>query len=99
MGPAGLQINSYQPTDYNSAPQVRAIAQDSNSLFYFALKTGVLVFDGERWNIVGIGDEQAVWSLNYDGGRIYVGADNDFGFLQASDTAPAEFVSLAPQIL
>ena len=58
-GQLDYRINSYQPTDYNSAPQVRAIAQDSNSLFYFALKTGVLVFDGERWNIVGIGDGQA----------------------------------------
>lgn len=98
-GQLDYRINSYQPTDYNSAPQVRAIAQDSNSLFYFALKTGVLVFDGERWDIIGIGDEQAVWSLNYDGGRIYVGADNDFGFLQASDTAPAEFVSLSPDTI
>jgi len=95
-GQLDYRINSYKPTDYHSAPQVRAIAQDSNSLFYFALKTGVLVFDGERWDIIGIGDEEAVWSLKEERGRIYVGTDNDFGFLQASDTAPAEFVSLSP---
>ena len=89
-------VNSYKPTEYHSAPQVLSIAQDSNSIFYLGLKTGVLVFDGVRWEVLEVGDEQAVWSLKEERGRIYVGSDRDFGFLEQVDTLAAVFKSLAP---
>jgi diguanylate cyclase (GGDEF)-like protein len=69
-------------------PQNFAIAQDADGILYVANMEGVLVFDGERWTLVTLPDQDMVRSLAHDprDGRVYVGSYDAFGYIQRDRT-------------
>lgn len=98
------QINKYgQPfytnytiKDYVANSQNWAINQDSSGIMYFANNDGVLQYDGNNWRLVKISRGAIVRSLAIDEqGIIYVGAENEFGFIKPNDFGKLIYTSLS----
>ena len=76
-------------------PQNFAVAQDSTGIVYVANGSGVLEFDGERWQLITMPNQDTARSLAIDANdRVYVGGFNAFGYLQRDPTGRSQVVDL-----
>ncbi len=88
-------ITHYSREDYNASTQNWDILQDKRGILYFANNDGLLEFDGINWRRIPIPNGSVARSIATDEeGTIYVGAYNDFGYLEASPTGKLTFKSL-----
>ena len=83
----GLQgtplLRRYVPEDYRATPQHWAIATDREGRLYVGNDEGVLHYDGERWDLIGLpGRNLARDVAAGNDGRIYVGGYDTFGWLE-----------------
>jgi serine phosphatase RsbU (regulator of sigma subunit)/ligand-binding sensor domain-containing protein len=95
-----LLVN-YSPKRHQTAigPQHWAVAQDRRGVMYFGNAAGVLEYDGVSWRIVRIPNRSVVRSLAVDArGRLWVGANGDFGFLAADPEGYLSFHSLLDRV-
>ncbi len=101
------QINKYgQPfytnytiKEYNANSQNWAIAQDSMGIMYFGNNDGVLQYDGNKWELIKINTGAIVRSLAIDNnGIIYVGAENEFGFIKPDPLGKLYYTSLSDSL-
>ncbi len=78
----GMPIIEYFGTeDYNGGIQNYAITQDHRGIIYVANNLGLLEYDGSNWRSYGVDKGTKVRSLFADAsGKIYVGAQNEFGY-------------------
>lgn len=87
-------IENYSSNYYKAHPQNFGIAQDNRGVLYFANVKGLLEYDGVHWRtLTEIGGEP-LYSLLHDGKRLWIGKENDFGYLTADKQGVAHFVSL-----
>ncbi len=72
---------------YNAGTQNWCIEQLPNGVVVFGNNVGLLLFDGERWDIYPISNYSTVRALCYDHeeGRIYAGASNQMGYYEIDD--------------
>lgn len=92
-------ISWYPPQVYAAGTQNWAIAQDSDGVMYFGNDGVVLMHDGARWQQVRVAPGRAIRSLAATGnGRILVGTQGDFGYLEAADDGSTSYVSLASRL-
>ncbi|MDW8287472.1 MAG: triple tyrosine motif-containing protein, partial [Flammeovirgaceae bacterium] len=90
-------ITQYAPSDYQGDTQNWAILQDRNGLVYIGNNAGLLEYDGVRWKLLLMPNKSMVRSLAIDrDGTIYVGAQNELGFLRNNAFGEKEYVSLVP---
>ncbi|MFO7447289.1 MAG: histidine kinase [Ignavibacteriaceae bacterium] len=88
-------IRNFSPKEYQSAPDNWSCIQDKRGIMYFANGSGVLEYDGARWNIIQINGNRPARSLAVDAsGRVYVGSVNDFGYLDVNVSGEKSFFSL-----
>lgn len=88
-------IRNYKKSEYNAATQNWSIVQDKNGILYFGNNDGVLQFDGLNWKTFSVPNSSIVRSLAIDkDGKIWVGAYNEIGFLQANQIGEMEYVSI-----
>src|SRR6185503_17077634 len=72
---------------------------DRRGLIYVGNGDGVLEFDGVRWRLIRTTSGTVVLSLAVDpGGRVYVGADTELGYLEPDEAGQARFVSLLDRL-
>ena len=78
-------LRRYLPEDYNATPQHWAIATDQEGHLYVGNTEGVLRYDGDSWDLIGLPGKQFARDvvLGADG-RIYVGSYDTFGWLQTT---------------
>lgn len=87
----------YAP-DLAVTPQNFDVVRGADGLVYVANVDGVLVFDGEGWELVPLPNRDVVRSLAVaDDGRILVGGYNAFGYLQRNAAGSIQYVELTPQ--
>ena len=91
-------VRNYDHRDFGAEVQNWDVLQGANGLVYFANNAGVLEFDGRTWRVIELPSHVSVRSLARDreGGRIYVGAMGDFGFLEPDAAGQLQFTSLLP---
>jgi serine phosphatase RsbU (regulator of sigma subunit) len=99
-----LQLNAQQgsPMLSNFIPsrnienQSWAICQDGNLVMLFANRKGILTFDGytEDWETIRIPAIPYSILKNQKDGKIYVGGDNSFGYLEKNETGGYRYISL-----
>lgn len=88
-------ITNYTRRDYAESSQNWAAIQDRRGMMYFANTNGVLEYDGNAWRIIYVSNLSAARSLAIDSnGRIYVGAQNEFGYLEPDSSGKLGYVSL-----
>ena len=89
-------ISWYAPQDYGAGTQNWAITQGDDGVMYFGNDGVVMTFDGARWDRVPILAGRAVRSLaRTSDGRILVGSQGDFGYIDFAHDGSASYVSLA----
>jgi ligand-binding sensor domain-containing protein len=98
---AGLPlVRNFTPSEYGGAAQNWAIAQDRDGVVYVGnVESGVLAFDGARWNAIPVPNHATVRSLALGpDGRIYVGTVGDLGYLKRDANGRLVFASLLDRV-
>lgn len=89
-------ITNYSPELFNTEPQIWAVTQDKRGLMYFGASDCILEFDGTTWRKIFTPKKQVVRSLDIDEkGRIYVGSNNNFGYLEPDSIGSLTYVSIS----
>lgn len=84
-------LRRFLPEDYQATPQHWAITTDRAGRLFVGNGEGVLRYDGERWDLIGLPGRYLARTLATGAdGNIYVGSYDSFGWLQ--DTAEGETV-------
>ncbi|WP_299758481.1 two-component regulator propeller domain-containing protein [uncultured Pontibacter sp.] len=92
-------IRNYTQQDYSASPQNWAIVQDHRGVMYFGNNFGVVEFDGNHWRLISLANRTIARSLAVDKtGRIYVGGQGDFGYLETDERGQMAYVSLKSKI-
>ncbi len=89
------QIINYNRDNFNGGTQNWDIQQDKNGIMYFANNEGLVTFDGNHWKIFPIPNRTLIRSLYIDStNKIYVGAQDEFGYYAADKTGSLHYNSL-----
>ena len=90
---------NFTTADYNSDEQNWAACQSAEGIMYFANNAGVLEYDGTSWRKIEISNNAAVFGLDIDDlGTVYVGGQNEFGYLKAANSGALNYVSLKSKL-
>ena len=73
-------VVNFGPNEYSAGNQNWMIAQGENENLYFANSTGLLEYNGEKWNLYPVPNNTIVRSLKVIGDRIYTGAYMEAGY-------------------
>jgi len=94
-----LHLVHYGPETYGQFPQNWAVVQDHRGVLYVANYDGILEFDGVRWRLLPVLSHTVVRSLDVDAnGRLFVGAQGDFGYAWPDSLGMLRYTSLVPAI-
>ncbi len=81
---------------YGASDQNWSITQDSMGRLFVANLNGVMMYDGEYWKVIPIKNNLSCVSLiKAKDETIYVGAANEFGYLDFSDNDSVKYKSLS----
>ncbi len=100
--PARAAFPEGAPPVVHFSPDIAAFPQtfdisEGEAAVYIASMDGVLSFDGQRWALLRLPNDDYVPSLEYDGkSRVYIGGVDLIGFLDISD--PTVFHDLTPKL-
>jgi len=72
-----------------------AICQDANNVMMFANRRGVLIFDGQDWNLIKMPAVPYSLKFNSKNKRVYTGCDNNYGYLEKDERGIYNFISLS----
>ncbi len=94
---AGLPfIRNFPSEEYRANQQNWDAVQDHRGVIYFGNNDGIIEYDGVSWRLIKL---PGVRSLAVDStGRIYVGLENDLGYLEPDRTGNWQFISLREKI-
>ena len=89
------QIRNYSRHDYHASAQNWDIERNSYNFMYFANNDGLLEFDGSRWKLYTLPNRSTIRSIRIDeNDRIYLGQQNDFGYMKPDSTGSLQYHSL-----
>ncbi len=92
-------ISRYPPQAYGAGTQNWAITQGNDGVMYFGNDGVILMFDGARWERQPVTPGRAIRSLATTAeGRILVGSQGEFGYLQPTGDGSHEYVSLSERL-
>ncbi len=72
-----------------------AICQDENHIMLFAYRKGILAFDGQDWMTIRIPVIPYAMQKNSADGKIYIGGENNYGYITKGQTGSYDYVSLS----
>lgn len=87
-------VQNFHHREYEGASQSWAIAQDKRDIIYIANNVGVIEYDGNDWRNISINNQLARCLDIDDEGRIWVGGQDEFGYLAADSTNSLVFYSM-----
>ncbi|WP_338766491.1 SpoIIE family protein phosphatase [Bernardetia sp. ABR2-2B] len=94
-------IHNYSSKEYKAHVQNWSLTQDSRGVIYIGNGDGILEFDGNNWRIIPITKSKGTgFSMFYSdlgksyNDKVYVGANNEFGYLTANTQGYLEYNSL-----
>jgi signal transduction histidine kinase len=92
-------VISYGPEVCRSGEFTYAVTSDKEGILYFATDNGVLVYDGETWEIITI-QNASVSALEFDTlrNRLWVGGLGNFGYLEKDIHTRFRYVCLSDSI-
>ena len=88
-------IKNISKQEYQASAQNWEIASNSKNFMYFANNNGLLEFDGAQWHLYGLPNQSIIRSVKIDSeDRIYIGQQNDFGYMEADAKGKLQYHSL-----
>ncbi len=95
--PGYPKIFVYDKDVYSASLQNWDMTQDSRGYLYFANSSGVLIYDGSSWQVVELPDYNLARVVRVSqGGTIYVGGFNNFGYLAADSLGSFTYKGILP---
>lgn len=92
-------IVNYTRQQHTGGGQTWDADTDRNGILYFANNEGLLTFNGNTWTLLPVPNHTRLRSLKVDSnGRIYVGAQDDFGYYLPDADGILRYTSLKPLI-
>ncbi len=92
-------VNSFSSEDYHAGIQNYMITQDNRGILYVGNHLGLLEYDGTDWNLYPVPNRTKVRSVVVDAhGRIFVGAQNEFGYFFPGTNGKLSYTSLSGQL-
>lgn len=92
-------VQNFGPKIYNGMRQNMAIVQDPRGLMYFGQTSNVLEYDGVSWRHISIPYNITTQSMTTDeNGRIFLGAQGEFGYLSPDERGQLQYVSLLDHV-
>jgi hypothetical protein len=88
------EIHHYTTDDYQGHSINYAAIEDTSGMMHFANAYSVLEFDGNSWRSISVFDHSPTCFTRDEKGKIYLGAFEDFGFLDKDAKGKTTFVSL-----
>ncbi|MFD0794876.1 triple tyrosine motif-containing protein [Mucilaginibacter litoreus] len=86
---------NYEKRQYNAGTQNWKIRQDAEGRMYFANNEGVLVFDGQYWQLYPLPNRTIVRSLEFGKDkRLYVGGQDEIGYFSPDKNGVLVFTSI-----
>jgi DNA-binding CsgD family transcriptional regulator len=90
------KIRNFLPEAMQAANQNWSVTQTPSRHIYSGNTSGIVKFDGARWELLPLPDRQIVRTVAADSsGRIFWGGFGAFGFLTEGGDAPYEFTVLS----
>lgn len=88
-------LRYYSPAEYKGFAQNWCMAQDERGVMYFGNGKGILEYNGKTWRRFPTDQVTTVLCMTKGkDGRIYIGAENEIGYLAPDSTGLMQFVSL-----
>jgi serine phosphatase RsbU (regulator of sigma subunit) len=72
-----------------------AICQDDKNVMLFSNRRGILTFDGQGWNFIPIPTIPYSLIYNPKEGKVYVGGENNYGYLARDDKGIYRYFSIS----
>ncbi len=96
------EISYFSAREYGKGHEASnwACVQDKNGVLYFGNAGGLLQYDGTNWNFIKVKDQSSwVKSLSVSNDNIiYIGAQNEFGYLAPDAAGKLLYVSLSDKL-
>lgn len=90
-----FSVVNFHHREYSGHSQSWAITQDNRGLIYIANNVGVIEYDGSSWRHIPINGALPRCLDVDDNGRVWVGAQDEFGYLAADSSNSLKFHSLS----
>ena len=88
-------VTNYDYSDYHAGGENWAAVEDSMGYLFVANESGILLFDGQEWDLVANNKHSTTRCLVLgDRNRIYAGGDNDIGYIERNESGKHVYVSL-----
>lgn len=88
-------LRYYAPAEYKGFAQNWCAVQDDRGVMYFGNGKGILEYNGKTWRRFPTEQHTTVLCMTKDkSGRIYIGGDNEIGYLAPDSSGEMRFVSL-----
>jgi DNA-binding CsgD family transcriptional regulator len=91
-------IEYYSPTDYNAENQNWAISQSSDKHIFVGNNSGLLEFDGAKWQLHKSPNNSTIRSVHVLEEKIYTGCYREFGYWLKNDFGSLDYYSLSDKI-
>ena len=93
-------IKNYSNDDFKAGAHNWTIVQGRDGVMYFGNNYGVLEFNGAEWSLIAQpSNKTVIRSLYIDiEGVIYVGAQNEFGYINTSTNGQKYYISLLDKV-
>lgn len=91
-------VQAFSKADYGADSQNWAIGTDSAGILYVGNNRGLLTFDGFGWDLYALPKNKTVRSLLCEGGRIYVGGFEEFGYFFRGKDGRLAYTSLSASL-
>lgn len=92
-------VKNYTPKDYNAFFQNWDAVQDKKGVMYFANNYGVLVFSGNKWDVIGAPNGSIIRSLVLNNeGKVVAGGYNEIGIIESDKQGNPAFNSITTSL-
>ena len=86
---------TFTASEYDNHQENYSAVYNNSGLLYVANAYGLLEYDGYEWNRIALPDGKSPVSLCLKDGVVYVGGNDEFGYIKYSRGAPSCYQSLA----
>jgi ligand-binding sensor domain-containing protein len=92
-------IKNYSAKTYGMHPRNFNILQDKRGIMHFGNEYGLIEYDGNYWQATHLTNGTSGYSIAEDkDGRIFIGCDNELGYLSYDSTGTSQYHSLYDKI-
>ena len=92
-------MQHYSAKDYKAGISNWDMVQSNDDLLYISNLSGILKFDGKEWQLIEIKGGKTARAIHEDhSGRIFIGSNDEFGYLDIESLGNAKYQSLTDKL-